>query len=353
MHRAFDLARLGAGRVSPNPMVGAVIVHRDRIIGEGFHRAYGEAHAEVMAVRSVREADRSLLQTATLYVSLEPCCIFGRTPPCTNLILEVGIPRVVISQRDLTPGVNGRGVAILRESGVEVVENLLGTEGLQVSLSRQIFATRERPLVQLKFARSADGLLAPLDKKQYWITHPLSRRWIHRLRSETGAILVGANTVRRDDPQLTTRFFPGSQPLRLVFSPSLGLPVTSRLFTGPPHPTVIYYDRRHTFPADWPGHITGVPLDTEVPWIPVILWDLYERKINHLTVEGGARVLQSFIDTGQWDEALELTGTRTYFREGLPAPRLPGEPTAEWRISDDWVRYYRHPEFAGLPSGGQ
>lgn len=329
-------------------MVGAVIVHGDRIIGEGFHRAYGEAHAEVMAVRSVREADRPLLREATLYVSLEPCCIFGRTPPCTNLILEVGIPRVVISQLDLTPGVNGRGVEILRESGVEVVENILGAEGLQVSLPRQIFATQERPLVQLKFARSADGLLAPLGQNKYWITHPLSRRWVHRLRAETGAVLVGANTVRRDDPRLTTRFFAGPQPLRLVFSPSLDLPRSSQLFTGPPHPTVLYYDQRNTFPPAWPEHISGVALDPREPWIPVVLRDLYERKINHLTVEGGARLLQSFLDTGQWDEALELTGTRTYFREGVPAPRIPGAPTAEWQIIDDWVRYYRHPEFAGL-----
>lgn len=348
IERTFDLARLGAGRVSPNPMVGAVIVHQGRIIGEGFHRAYGEAHAEVMAVRSVASADRERLPESTLYVSLEPCCIFGRTPPCTNLILEVGIPRVVISMRDLTPGVDGRGVRQLRDSGVLVTENVLRQKGWALSLPRQIYAVRERPLVQLKFARSADGLLAPPAKKPYWITHPISRRWVHRLRAETGAILVGANTVRNDDPALTTRFFPGPQPLRLVFSPSLELPADCRLFTGPAHPTVVYYDRERKFPGHWPAHVAGVAVDTRQNWISAILRDLYERKINHLTVEGGARLLARFIDSGQWDEAIELTGTRTYFSQGLPAPLLPGRPVAEWQILEDRVRFYRHPEFADL-----
>jgi diaminohydroxyphosphoribosylaminopyrimidine deaminase / 5-amino-6-(5-phosphoribosylamino)uracil reductase len=346
MLRAFDLARLGAGRVSPNPMVGAVLVCEDRIIGEGFHRAYGEAHAEVMAVRSVRTEDRPLLRRATLYVSLEPCCIFGRTPPCTDLIRKEGIPRVVISQRDLTPGVNGRGIALLREAGIEVTEHILPAAGLQLSLPRQLFAARERPLVRLKFARSADGQLAPSGDSRYWITHALSRRWVHRLRTETGAILVGANTVRRDDPELTARFFPGPHPLRLVFSPSLALPAGCRLFTGPPHPVVVYYDRRKAFPDDWPAHVSGVGLDTQREWIPELLRDLHRRKINHLTVEGGARLLASFIAGGDWDEALELTGTRTYFGAGLRAPRLPGVPVAEWRIVDDLVRYYRNPAYA-------
>jgi diaminohydroxyphosphoribosylaminopyrimidine deaminase/5-amino-6-(5-phosphoribosylamino)uracil reductase len=348
MLRAFDLARLGAGRVSPNPLVGAVLVYEDRIIGEGFHRAYGAAHAEVMAVRSVRAADRSLVRRATLYVSLEPCCIFGRTPPCTNLILAEGIPRVVISQRDLTPGVNGQGIAILREAGVEVIEHILPAAGLALSLPRQLFAARERPLVQLKFARSADGQLAPFGDSRYWITHPLSRRWVHRLRTQTGAILVGANTVRRDDPELTARFFPGPQPLRLVFSPSLSLPAECRLFTGPPHPVVIYHDRRKTFPGHWPDHVSGVGLDTQRAWIPELLSDLHRRQVNHLTVEGGARLLTSFIAGGNWDEALELTGTRTYFGTGLRAPQLPGVPEGEWRIVDDQVRYYRNPAYAGF-----
>ncbi|RMF32110.1 MAG: bifunctional diaminohydroxyphosphoribosylaminopyrimidine deaminase/5-amino-6-(5-phosphoribosylamino)uracil reductase RibD, partial [Bacteroidetes bacterium] len=223
MRRCFDLARLGAGRVSPNPMVGAVLVYEGRIIGEGWHRRYGGAHAEVNALASVAPSDRALIRRSTLYVSLEPCCIHRKTPPCTNLILREGIPRVVVSCLDPTPEVNGRGLELLREGGVEVRVGVLEEEGRRLIRFREAFVRHGRPFVLLKFACSRDGFLGK-PGEQIWISNPWTKRWVHRCRAAADAILVGTRTARTDNPQLTTRLFFGDSPLRIVLDRRLTLP---------------------------------------------------------------------------------------------------------------------------------
>jgi diaminohydroxyphosphoribosylaminopyrimidine deaminase/5-amino-6-(5-phosphoribosylamino)uracil reductase len=216
MQRCFDLACLGAGATSPNPVVGAVIVHQNRIIGEGYHMAYGKAHAEVNAVRSIRAEDRHLLKQATLYVSLEPCNIHRNTPPCTLLILEESIPRVVVSTVDHTPGVDGSGLARLRAAGVEVTVGVLEKEGQRLSQARNTFITRHRPYILLKYAQSANGIFAPEDNRQLWLTNPYSKRLVHKWRSEASAILVGANTAIADNPRLNNRLYYGKSPVRVI-----------------------------------------------------------------------------------------------------------------------------------------
>lgn len=344
MQRAIELARLGLGSVTPNPAVGAVLVHGGRIIGEGWHRRVGTAHAEVNAVASVAPTDRALLPAATLYVSLEPCCVYGRTPPCTELILRERIPRVVISQLDRSPDVYDQGVARLRAAGVEVVTNLLSDDGLALSLPRQLYVEQQRPLVLLKYARTADGFLAPDTEGPYWITHPLSRRLVHRWRTQTGAILIGGATARADNPALTARYFPGQQPLRVVVDPAGRLHDGLRLFREP-GPLLCFTAQPEA--SAWMTDQTALQIQACPPnaaeWLPLVLQALYERGINHLTVEGGARVLNAFIEADRWDEAVVFTGQEVHFSAGLPAPVLPLPPEQSRQLMGDRLDYYRNP----------
>lgn len=341
LQRCFDLAKLGRGFVSPNPTVGAVLVHQGRIIGEGFHRRYGGPHAEVEAVRSVTASDRPFINESTLYVSLEPCCIFGRTPPCTNLILAEGIPRVVVAQRDLTPEVSGRGLSILQAAGVSVTE-IPSEPGLAVSLPRQFFVANKRPYIFLKFAQSADGFMAPAGDAPYWITHSISRRLVHRWRTQTGALLVGGRTVKRDNPQLTSRYFPGPHPLRVVVARSLETSKPKQVFTDG-LPTLLFSPEP---PVNAPG-LEHIPLQPAQDWLELVLRELHQRRINHLTVEGGAEVLRRFIEANLWDEAVVFVGTNNYFRGGLPAPPLPASPTTTEKLLSDRLLVYHNPATIG------
>lgn len=339
MRRCFDLARLGAGSVSPNPMVGAVLVHGARIIGEGFHQRYGEAHAEVNAVNSVRAEDLHLLAEATLYVSLEPCCIFGKTPPCTNLILEHRIPKVVISCLDQTPGVAGQGVEILRSAGVEVISGVLEAEGFRLSAIRNTFVTQQRPYILLKFAKTRDGFFAPDTGLQHWISNAYSKRLVHRWRSEVDAILVGTNTALHDNPQLSNRLYFGKSPLRLVLDKNLRLPPTLALFDGS-SPTLVF-TAQESAPKNALPNVEYIALDFQKDWLPQMLNILAERKITSLMVEGGAQLLQAFIEAGLWDEARVLTGEALLFK-GLAAPNLAVSPAFAGSIAGDWLEvFYR------------
>lgn len=334
MRRCFDLARLGAGNVSPNPMVGAVLVHQDRIIGEGFHRQYGQAHAEVNTVNSVRQ-DRHLLPEATLYVSLEPCCIFGKTPPCTNLILEHRIPKVVISCLDQTPGVAGKGVEILRAAAVEVVTGVLEAEGQHLSAIRNTFVSQQRPYVILKFAQTKDRFIGPEDGSQFWITNAYAKRLVHRWRSETDAILVGTNTALGDDPQLTNRLYFGKSPLRVVVDKSLRLPRTLALFDGTT-PTLVFTERKDALDGN---NLEYTTIAFDQNFVPQILARLAEKKCTSLLVEGGTRLLQAFLDTGIWDEARVFTGTKYLFK-GIPSPLMPVAPAYSKSIAGDFLEVF-------------
>jgi diaminohydroxyphosphoribosylaminopyrimidine deaminase / 5-amino-6-(5-phosphoribosylamino)uracil reductase len=338
IRRTFQLARLGEGQTSPNPMVGAVLVHQNRIIGEGNHQHYGGAHAEVNAVASVSLADQLYIPYSTLYVSLEPCCIFGKTPPCTNLIIEKKIPKVVVSCLDQTPEVSGKGVQILRTAGVEVVTGILETEGKILAAPRNTFVQKKRPYVILKMAVTPNGFFAPDPPAPFWISHDWTKRLVHRWRAEADAILVGANTAQVDNPQLTNRLYSGKSPLRVVLdhrsqlSPNLnlfsdGLPtlaVVNHLPTEKEHSTVSYFEHQ--------GTASSV--------LPALLTHLYEIKKSILLIEGGAAVLNEFIQQGLWDEARVIIG-QGWLTTGIIAPMLPVSP--EVSLGSDQLRIFRNP----------
>ncbi|PSR11225.1 MAG: bifunctional diaminohydroxyphosphoribosylaminopyrimidine deaminase/5-amino-6-(5-phosphoribosylamino)uracil reductase RibD [Bacteroidetes bacterium] len=344
MRRCFDLARLGSGSVSPNPLVGAVLAHGDKIIGEGFYATDGGPHAEVRALASVKPADRPLIRESTLYISLEPCNIYGRTPPCTDLILREGIPRVVVAGTDLTPGVNGSGLYRLRAQGVIVETGVLAAEGAHLSNYRNVYVSQSRPYVLLKYAQTHNNLIAPADPGPYWLTNDYSRRLVHKWRTATDAILVGAGTARADNPALTTRYFPGPQPLRMVLDRKGNLPPHLQLFDGQ-HPTVVFTEN----PRTESKNLRFVTHDfSAVDWLPALLHKIADLRIAHLTVEGGAWLLEQFISQAYWDEARVFT-TPQVWHAGKAAPVLHVEPVFATHLLADQLQVY-HPAVAGARS---
>ena len=333
MRRALQLAALGAGHTSPNPMVGAVIVTPDgTIIGEGWHRQCGQAHAEVNAVASVR--DINLLKNSTIYVTLEPCSHYGKTPPCARLLIERGIPRVVVGTLDPFPEVAGRGVRMLQEAGIEVVVGVLEQQCQALNRRFMTAHTTGLPWVQLKWAQTADGFIAlPPDagENPLHMSTPVTMRWMHRERSLCDAIVVGAATARIDNPTLTTRYWPGKSPLRVVLSHELSTPDNLNLFTDG-LPTVVYNGVKDAVE----GAVEYVKIDTDEPrlW----LQDLYCRGVTSVMVEGGARVLNGLIDAGLWDEArVEVSARRV--GEGLAAPLIGGAVVDKLDIDGNTIIY--------------
>ena len=331
MRRALQLARLGAGHTSPNPMVGAVIVAPDgTIIGEGWHRQCGEAHAEVNAVASV--ADPALLRDSTIYVTLEPCSHYGKTPPCANMLIERGIPRVVVGCLDPFVKVAGRGVKLLQEAGIEVVVGVLEEECRALNERFMTAHTNGRPWVQLKWAQTADGFIAlPPDagENPLHMSTPVTMRLMHRERALCDAILVGANTARIDNPSLTTRYWPGRSPLRVILSHDLSIPGNLNLLTDG-LPTIVY----NTMKNETVGPVEYVKLDTDNPqcWLE----DLYRRGVTSVMVEGGTRVLQGLIDAAAWDEArIEVSPRRV--GQGVTAPVIDGRTVARHLIDGNII----------------
>lgn len=330
IRRTFQLAQLGAGKASPNPMVGAVLVHNDRIIGEGYHQRHGQAHAEVNALKSVAKADRHLIEKSTLYVSLEPCCIFGRTPPCTNLILEHKIPKVVISCLDLTPKVAGNGVKILQDAGVKVISGILEEEGLWLSRFRRTFVTKNRPHIILKFAQSQDGFLGK-SGEQVWLTNAYSKRYVHKMRSEIDAILIGSNTARIDNPQLTNRLYFGKSPLSIVLNKSQDLPTDLTIFKSK---TPTWWVNEKTEGELLHSTTQLIKIDFDENLLPNLLQQLQAANVTSLMIEGGAATLQYFINANLWDEAQVLTA-EILLRNGIKAPVLFGELHEKHDLSGD------------------
>lgn len=336
MQRCFDLARLGAGTVAPNPMVGAVLVHQGRIIGEGWHKAYGKEHAEVNAVANVQEKERYLIKDSTLYVSLEPCNIHGNTPPCTDLILKERIRRIVLACIDHTKGVNGSGLERLKRKGVEVIYGVLEEKGKRVSAFRNTWAAKNRPFVQLKFAQTKNGYMGMADK-QVWISNAFTKRLAHKMRAEFDAILVGTQTALLDNPKLDTRHWYGNSPIRIVLDRELKIPKTHHLFDQK-EKTIIITEQRtvesngsiiyHRFPFD--EHLLKNMLDF-----------LAVKGITSLLVEGGAKTLQHFINANFWDEAWIFTGDKL-IDQGIAAPQIIGELILEKELSGNVVTIYRN-----------
>ena len=337
--RCFDLARLGAGAVSPNPMVGAVLVYQGKIIGEGYHQRYGGAHAEVNAVASVAGHDRTFIAKSTLYVSLEPCCIYGKTPPCTNLIIQEKIPKVVISCLDLTPEVRGRGVGILREHGVEVITGVLEEEGKALAATRNVAVSQQRPYIILKMAVSSNGYFAPQDRSQFWITQATSKRLVHRWRSEADAILIGTTTALMDDPQLDNRHYFGKSPLRIVLDRKLNLPPHLKIFSDGKKTLIVSEQIPETVISEQVQYLQLAFDATFWEKLMHILW--MEYKLGVVLIEGGAKIFESVIAAQMWDEARVLEG-QNILENGVPAPIIPGIPVKKMPLGLDELKVYRN-----------
>ena len=334
MTRCIELARHGMGSVAPNPMVGAVIVHNDRIIGEGFHQQFGQPHAEVNAVNSV--SDKTLLKEATIYVSLEPCAHHGKTPPCSDLLVECGFKRVVIGCKDTFSKVSGKGIEKLKKAGIDVAVGILEQECRDLNKRFFTFHERQRPYVILKWAQSKDGYLdrlRPNDEKGVnWISSPETKVLVHKWRSEEQSILVGRKTVQNDNPSLTVREFSGTNPTRIIIDSQLQLPNDLNIFSEEA-PTIIF-NRVKNEVKDNIEYIRIAETDTQL-----ILHELYKRNILSVFVEGGSRTLQYFIFGNVWDEARVIVGN-TNFHEGTKAPTINKAPSESFPFSSDMIHYY-------------
>jgi len=327
--RCIQLARNGQSGAAPNPMVGAVIVCDGRIIGEGYHIRCGGPHAEVNAVRSVKLEDEHLLTRSTIYVSLEPCSHYGKTPPCADLIISKGIPRVVVGCIDPFSEVAGRGIDKLRRAGIEVKVGVLEKECLELNHRFITCHTRKRPYTILKWAQSADGFIdrertSPTENPVVF-SNPYTSMLVHRLRADVQAIMVGRRTALLDNPSLTVRHWTGESPLRIVIDRELTLPDTLHLFDGQV-PTWVFTEQSE-HPSK-PG-VEYITIDYDCPVLTQILDTLYAHRIQTLLVEGGATLLQSFIDAGLWDEA-RIETSPILLEKGIKAPILPAcKPSPE------------------------
>jgi diaminohydroxyphosphoribosylaminopyrimidine deaminase / 5-amino-6-(5-phosphoribosylamino)uracil reductase len=318
MTRCLQLARLGEGHTAPNPMVGCVIVHDGKIIGEGFHQKCGGPHAEVNAIRSVK--DPGLLRQSTLYVNLEPCSHFGKTPPCAKLIIEKAIPEVIVGTLDPNPLVSGKGIESLREAGCAVSIGVAESECRELNRRFFTFQEKQRPYVILKWAQTQDGFIdserVPGEEaKPVWITDEIARIAVHKQRSTEGAILIGTNTALKDNPSLTLRDWYGNQPLRILFDRNHRLPSSLKLFDG----------KATTFTVTKEPYPDGRPTDylctSDEDILRSLLLKLFNLGIQSLIVEGGAVTLQQFIDSSLWDEAHVYIGEKS-FGKGIKAPKL-------------------------------
>lgn len=338
MERCLQLAEMGAGAVSPNPMVGAVLVHKDRIIGEGYHRQYGQAHAEVNCINSVSEQDRPLIRESTLFVSLEPCAHYGKTPPCSQLIIREQIPKVVIACTDPFAAVNGEGIRQLQAAGITVVTGICREAAEDLNRRFFTFHRYQRPWIILKWAQTADGFIAGTTDERLLISGMAANRLVHKWRSEEDAILVGARTAIKDDPQLTNRYWPGKSPVRLVLNSNNDLPAELHLLDRKV-PTVIFNQKEEKAEAA----LIRKKLDENTPVIPQLMKALYDMRIQSVIIEGGAATLGHFISEGFWDEARVITNTTLLSGNGLPAPVL-SQATAvnEMQLETDSIIFYRH-----------
>lgn len=336
MQRCIELAKLGAGNVAPNPMVGAVLVHNGRIIGEGYHRQYGFAHAEVNAISSLKKEDEDLLPQATIYVSLEPCAHWGKTPPCADLIIQKKTPRVVVGCRDPFEKVNGRGIEKLSAAGVEVIVGVLENECTELNKRFFTFHTKKRPYIVLKWAQTADGKMASAGKERLLITNDFTNRKVHRWRSEEAAILVGTNTALQDDPKLDNRLGTGKSPMRLVLDKKLRLPSSLHLFNGG-NRTIVFNYTQQSEDENIQYHL----LKKEDNIAQAICNACYRLNLQSVMVEGGTQLLHAFMDAGLWDEARIITNESLYIGNGLPAPDLKQQKliTSE-QIFTDRIDYF-------------
>lgn len=328
MNRCLELASNGKGEVAPNPMVGCVVVHNHRVVGEGYHAVNGGPHAEVIAIDAVK--DKSVLKESTLYVSLEPCSHHGKTPPCADLIIKWGIKRVVVATLDPNPQVHGRGVIKLQDAGIDVTVGVLEDEALEQNRRFFTYIQNKRPYIILKWAQTLDGFIDMARKPHdpigpVWISNEFSRTLVHRWRSEEQAIAVGSNTVAKDDPRLDVRSWYGRNPLRIVLDRTLRLPIDSNIYDGTV-PTMVLAGsnskariRRKLY--EQIPNLEVLVVDFAKGLEMRLLKELYQRNISSLIIEGGTMLINSFVKNDLWDEARVFIGN-TFFYEGVKAPEL-------------------------------
>lgn len=336
MLRCVELALKGSGYVAPNPMVGAVLVHANRIIGEGFHEVFGGPHAEVNCISSVPPQDRKLIPDSTLYVSLEPCVHFGKTPPCADLIITEKIPSVYIGSLDPFPEVNGKGVEKLKSAGIEVIAGV--EEDACNALNKRFFTfhKKHRPYVILKWAQSSNRKMAATGEERLMITNDLSNRLVHKWRSEEAAILVGTNTALLDDPALTTRLWSGRHPVRAVVDMDLRLPSHLKLFNRK-FPTIVFNTMMH----EEQENLLMYEVTRDTGLAEQLMNAFHYLKLQSVIVEGGALLLQTFIDSGYWDEIRVITNNELFVPDGLWSPEIPPyQHTEEFTLNNDLVSIY-------------
>jgi diaminohydroxyphosphoribosylaminopyrimidine deaminase / 5-amino-6-(5-phosphoribosylamino)uracil reductase len=337
--RCIELAEKGLGYTAPNPLVGCVIVHKDKIIGEGYHHEYGGPHAEVNAINSV--PDISLLEKSTLYVNLEPCSHFGKTPPCADLIINMKIPEVVVGTEDPYIIVKGKGIKKLSEAGIKVKSGILKPLCLELNKRFITFHQKKRPYIILKWAMTIDGFI-DMERKDHekprikWITDEKLRPLVHKWRSEEQAIMAGTKTVLLDNPQLTTRFWEGKHPVRLILDQKLRLPENLHIYDGTVK-TIVFTGVSKTNTSN----IEYITIDFSKNIIQQTCDELYLRNIQSVIVEGGTKLLQTFIDCEIWDEARVFTGS-IKFDKGLKAPFISAKVNEEIRFKKDVLQIYKN-----------
>lgn len=340
MQRCLDLASLGLGNVAPNPMVGAVLVHENEIIGEGFHQYYGQAHAEVNCINNVKQHNKHLIEKSTLYVSLEPCNHFGKTPPCSDLIVAHKIPKVVIACTDPFEKVNGSGIKKLSDSGVEVITGILEKEAIELNKRFITFHQQKRPYIILKWAQSENQCISAFQGKPIKITNALTDILVHKWRSEEAAIMVGTNTVMLDNPSLTTRNWTGENPIRFFIDRNLKIAQTAKILDQSA-PTIIL--NQHINKTEGENDFIQINFEREI--IPQINDLLFQKNLQSVIIEGGAKLLQTFIDTGFWDEARIITNQTLCIENGIASPNFDYKFCfKQEKIENDLIQYFSNPK---------
>ncbi|MGV8945288.1 MAG: bifunctional diaminohydroxyphosphoribosylaminopyrimidine deaminase/5-amino-6-(5-phosphoribosylamino)uracil reductase RibD [Lutibacter sp.] len=339
INRCIELAKNGLGFTYPNPLVGSVIVLNDKIIGEGWHQKAGEPHAEVNAINSVK--DKSLLKDATIYVNLEPCSHYGKTPPCANLIVEIGIKKVVIGSVDANSKVSGKGILHLQNNDCSVIVGVLERECLNLNKRFFIFHNKKRPFIILKWAETEDGFIDKLrdstsENSPNWISNTYSQQLVHKMRAEEQAVLVGTSTALNDNPKLNARNWFGLNPVRIVLDKSLKIPSHYNLFDTN-QKTIILTEKVPNNDTNENSCFEQLDFNENLP--KQICDILFKYEIQSVIVEGGAQTLRTFIDENLWDEAYVFVGN-TKFENGLKAPKLKLVPNQIKKISTDTLRIY-------------
>lgn len=335
MERCISLATLGFGYAAPNPMVGAVLVYNQRIIGEGYHAQYGQAHAEVNCINSVKEEDEKFISESTMYVSLEPCSHFGKTPPCADLLVKMKVKKVVVGCVDSNAEVSGRGIKRMQESGIEVVTGVLKEECRQLNKRFFTFHEKKRPYIILKWAQSMDGFIGSGSKERIYISNQYSNRLVHKWRSEEAAILVGTSTALNDNPVLTTRLWPGNNPTRILLDRKLVVPETHGIFNDKAC-TIIANDHKNMER----NNLIYLKID-EKDVLKSLLPALWEMDIHSVLVEGGSKTLTSFINAGLWDEIRIIVDEKLHLGKGVKAPNVPGAVIIKQeRYFSNLINYY-------------